>query len=760
GLGNLVNTGASRKFADLFPQYSGRLDFDLSVKTHMFFRYSINDLDETRGYHYSTTYAFNLAETSTNSPFSRANQDFTYQITHSFNPTTVLEFRTGMDRFTSTSGSKISAGFNPGSLGFSSNFTSQAIKYFPKFNWSNYEGAGSTPEGLTPFDLTYSNELVLAKTRGSHNLKVGMQMMWIGENVESPGSAAGNFTFTGNFTAATPLTLSASSGNSIADLLLGFPSSGFIQRLTSPAISERLWSLFVQDDFHLSRKLTLNAGLRWDYLGPLSDRFNALTRGFCFTCQSPLQVPGMNLQGGLEFAGAGSNPRGIFNPRYSNFGPRIGFAYQLDPDTVLRGGYGMMYGQAMDNPGAAPGFSQTTNMVASVTEGVPNPAAALINPFPNGILTPVGSAQGLATNLGQGFSFADPDMNIPRVQQYSLEVQRQFGSNWLVSLGYVGSRASRLPTSRSINYLPLSALQLGAAALTKSVPNPFLNVPTTSPYYQQIQSSFLANKTLQQQQLFLPYPQFGGITEQFIPIGRARYNSLQAELVKRLSMGLDFSAAFTWSKFMDDYQFLNPTDPQPSWFIDPNDAPKQFKLSAVWNLPFGPGAHFVSNASPLVGRIIGGWSVSGQLRLEDGRPMGFPTGVAPTGNKETIPNQSLNRWFNTCTQTPTGLANCAAGEQPAWQTLQPFQLVEWSPYLNSIRQPGIHNLDLSVGKTTRIRERYALKLRADFINATNSLQWFKNPNISATSGTFGHYADFTTPSNDMRVIMLSLRFQF
>ncbi|MGH9438980.1 MAG: carboxypeptidase regulatory-like domain-containing protein, partial [Terriglobia bacterium] len=112
GLGNFVNTGASRKFADIFPQYSGRLDFNYSGKTHMFFRYSINDLDETRSYKYSTVSAFNLADTGTNSPFSRANQDFTYQITHSFNPTTVLQFRTGMDRFTSTSGSSISNGFN------------------------------------------------------------------------------------------------------------------------------------------------------------------------------------------------------------------------------------------------------------------------------------------------------------------------------------------------------------------------------------------------------------------------------------------------------------------------------------------------------------------------------------------------------------------------------------------------------------------------------------------------------------------------
>ncbi len=769
GVGNFVNTANSRKFVDLFPEYSGRLDYNYSDKTHMFFRYSINDLNETRSYKYSTTSGFNLADTSGNSPFSRANQDFTYQITHTFNPTTVLEFRTGMDRFTSTSGSSISNGFNPGSLGFSPTFVSEAIKYFPKFNWSGYEGAGSNPEGLTPFDLTYSNELVLAKTHDRHNMKFGLQMMWIGENVENPGYAAGEFSFSGSFTAANPLQLTSASGNSVADFLLGYPSpynglpAGIIQRLSSPAVSERLWSLFGQDDIHLSRKLTLNIGLRWDYLGPLSDRFNALTRGFCFTCASPLQVPGMNLQGGLEFAGVGGNPRGIFNPHYGNFGPRVGFAYQLQPNTVVRGGYGMLYGQAMDNPGAAPGFSQTTNMVYSVQLGLPNPDVSLANPFPTGILLPVGSSQGLVTNLGQGFSFADPDMNVPRVQQYSLEIQHQFKSNWLATVGYVGSRSSRLPVSRQINYLPISALNLGAAALTASVPNPFLNVPSTSPYASLLKGTFLANPTLQEQQLLVPYPQFqiNGITEMFLPIGKADYNSLQAELIKRLSAGLDFSVAYTWSKTMDDYQFLNPTDPAPSWFIDPFDVPQQVKLSAVWYLPFGPARHFASTVNPAVGRIIGGWSVSAQARAQQGMPMQFPNGAAPAGGPESISNQSINRWFNTCTLLPSGQTqNCLSGEKPAWTIRQPFQLETWSPYLNNVRKPGIDNLDLAVAKETQIKERYNLTFRADFINATNTTQWFNGPDININDRAFGRIADFTTPTNDARVIMLSLRFQF
>ena len=602
GLGNLVNNGQSRKFVDDFPEYSGRLDYNYSDGTHFSFRYSVNRLDETRGYHYSTISALNQAETSGNSPFSRANTDFTFQVTHTFNPTTTLQFRTGLDHFISTSGSTISQGFNVGSLGFDPQFVGQAAAWFPKFNWSGYEGAGSNPEGITPSDLTYSNELVLAKSFRRHNLKVGFQNMEIAENVVSPGYSAGNFSYTGTYTTADPLHQSAATGNSIADFLLGYPAGGSIQANSNPALMEHLWSIFVQDDFHVTSRLTLNAGLRWDYLGPLSDRFNALTRGFCTTCANPLQVPGMALNGGLLFAGTGDVPRGIYDPRYGNFGPRIGFAYRLKDNTVIRGGYGMIYGQAMNNPGAAPGFSQTTSMVSSIQTGIPYNTQT--NPFPQGVLRPVGSSGGLATGLGQGLNFADPQMNIPRTQQFSLEVQQRFGANWLASAAFVGSRSSRLPVSRPLNYLSLSALNLGAAALTTSVTNPFLNVAANSPYRSLMQGTFLNAPTVQQQQLLLPYPEFGGITEQFVPVGFSNYNSLQLELVKRLSAGLDFSVAYTWSKTLQSLSYLNPTDPSLAQVVSPYDVPHQVKLSSVWYIPYGKGKHWGSGAGRLTERVL------------------------------------------------------------------------------------------------------------------------------------------------------------
>lgn len=765
-LNNWFPTPKQRKFIDDFPQYDGRLDYNVSDNTHMFFRYGWNSLAESRSYRYSFLgEPYNLAETSSNSPFGRQNDDFTLQVTHTFNPTTVLQVRTGLDRFKSINGSSISEGFAVSSLNFSPTFVAQADKWFPVFNWADYEGAGASPAGINPSDLTVTNEVVLAKTLNNHNMKFGFQNMEVGENTERPGYSAGNFSFNGYFTTADPRSPSSASGNSIADFLLGYPSAGYIQRASAPALMMHLWSVFAQDDIHVTSRLTLTAGLQWAYQGPLTDRFNALTRGFCEACPSPINVPGMNLHGGLEFVGVGDNPRGITNPHYGNIGPRFSFAYRFGNNMVVRGGYGMIYAQAWQNPGAAPGFDQSTNILAPVQEGIP--ATNLTNPFPNGILTPVGSSGGLATAIGQGISFTDPNTNLPRIQQYSLSIQRQLGQNFLASATYVGNYMTRLPVSRDLNYLPLSALALGASALNGSASNPLYQAqfqPENAPYLHILNGTYLNARNVKLEQLLVPYPQFpvDKVTENFVPIGKTKYNGLWLDMQKRMSHGLDFDVNFSWSKTMQDVNFLNPTDPEPSWFISAYDAPEQLKFSGVWQLPFGPGRDFATGTNPVMSRIVGGWSVSGVSRWQAGFPIPFPRGVAPTGGSVFAQDQSLNHWFNTCTVLANGSStNCPNGETPAWRSLRSFQLIQWSPYLPNLRGPASFQTDISLAKDTTIKEEYRLQFRADFTNAFNHPDWaYTGVNNVATSGTFGQYAPHNNQSNNPRVIMMSLQLYF
>lgn len=775
---NLVNTNSQRKFVDIFPQNTGRAGLNLSDKTHAFFRYSESCLAETRSYIYSTTTYLNPADTSSQSPLFRCNQNYTLQVVRTFNPTTVLEVRTGMNRYENNPGGGMEGkNFPISTLGFSSTYLSEAANWFPDFTWTNYGGAGTS--GPTGFQVqpVWTTEAVLAKTHSQHNLRFGFQNYEVARYTLSPGSIAGNFGFTGTYTGASPTSSSTSSGNSVADFLLGDANSGSIQALESPSFMMHQYSLFAQDDYHLSRKLTVNFGLRWDYNGSVTERFNALLRGFCTSCLNPLQVPGLTLLGGPLFAGVAPNPRGVYNPKYTNFGPRFGFAYDLGHNTILRAGYGMLYATNFDTPATAPGFSQTTTMVTSVSTGIPNPAVSLQNPFPTGVLTPVGSKYGLAQNIGSTIAFADPDMNIPRTQQYSLEFQHQLGRNWLFSLGYVGSRGSHLAVTQQLNYIPQSYLPytysfatnpggLTTAQLNANVANPFTAVPSTSPYYSLLVGTALSptTTTVAQNRLLVPYPLFGvnGVTENYVPIGKENFNSLQAELNKRMSFGLDFSLNYTYGKTMQATSFLNVIDAQPAWSISQYDVPQQVKINLAYYLPFGPGKRFLANTNPVVRRLVEGWNYSAVARLQQGMPIAAPSGVAPTGAAETVPNPTLAQWFNPCYLNASGVqVNCQNGLAPAWKSTVTYQLTTWSPYISQIRKPGVHNVDMSAAKKTTIKEHYDLLFRADFLNAFNSPAFFSGPDTSSTSSTFGAvYPSSNTQSNDQRVIMLSLRFEF
>ena len=247
-LNNLISNGSSKKFTDFFPEYDGRADYNISEKTQMFVRYSRNALFENRSFHYSTTAATNIAETSPNAPLTRENHSATLQVTHIFSPSLVLNFRAGLLRYLGSGGSIISQGYNLGNLGFSPLFVSQAAAYFPKFNWANYEGAGSNPYSIDPVAQTNSLQSSIALVKGHHSIKTGLEFRLQRENRQNAGYTAGNFSFDQGFTGQNPLTILPSSGNAIASFLLGTPSSGYLNINSRPALQQRLWSTYIQDD--------------------------------------------------------------------------------------------------------------------------------------------------------------------------------------------------------------------------------------------------------------------------------------------------------------------------------------------------------------------------------------------------------------------------------------------------------------------------------------------------------------------------------
>jgi Carboxypeptidase regulatory-like domain len=753
GLNNLTNNGNTRKFTDYFPENTVRGDYEINQSMRMFVRYSRNALQEERSFHYSTNAAINPADTGNNNPFTRENHNAIVQFTKTLSPTMVLDLRAGLERFKSESGSNQGATVGPSALSFSSTFVNEAANWFPKFNWANYEGAGAQPTYTSPVAQTNSFQGSFSKTMGRVSSKFGAEFRLIRGYSQLPGYNAGNFTFDQTFTGANPTSIQPSSGNALASFLLGTPQSGYIQVAGEPARQEKLTSVYFQNDIRVTEKLKINLGLRWDYLGPMTDRFNQLPRGFAAQTLNPISTPAFPVYGGVLFAGVNGNPRGIFNSSWGNVGPRAGAAYQLDQHTVLRGGYALIYGQTWYDPGNAPGFTQTTNMVTSIQTGIP--ANTLDNPFPTGILQPTGSSLGLSTALGQTYTFADPAGGAPPyVQQFSFEVQREVARDFLVSAAYVGSRSSRLAVTQQLNALSAANLALGATALNANVPNPFAGrLPGTS----------LNGATIQQQQFLAPYPEFllNGITENFRPIGKSSYNSAQFVVTKRLSYGLNFSVAYTISKQIDQTNFANPQDTQLERVIAAWDIPQNLQINFLYQLPFGTGKPWGSNLAAPLRVAVSGWEFSTLTRLQKGMPMNFPSGAAPTGVNPALPDPSYTQWFNTCTMLANGvMQNCLPGEKVAWTIRQPDTLQMWSSRLASVRLPGIHNVDISIIKRTPIKERFVLLFRTDFINAFNSPQFYSGPITTVTSGNFGRISGAMDQSNLPRFIQFSMKLQF
>src|ERR1035438_5149641 len=243
----------------------------------------------------------------------------------------------------------------------------------------------------------------------------------------------------------------------------------------------------------MTPRLTLNYGLRWDYETPRSDRYNQLSN-FNYSAAPPLNVPGLNLHGVLEFVGVGGQSRYQGNPDYNNFAPRFGLAYHLNDKTVIRTGGGLFYSNIWGTGTASAGFGSSgfinSTTIVTSQNGV-NPTTFLNNPFPTGLVPPTGSSLGGATLLGQAIDFYDRGTLTPYSEQWNFNIQRQLPGKVLLEVGYMGSRGLKFPINALLNQLPTADLALGNSLRT-TVPNPF---------YGQISTGVLANATVAQAQL-------------------------------------------------------------------------------------------------------------------------------------------------------------------------------------------------------------------------------------------------------------------
>lgn len=667
---------------------------------------------------------------------------------HIFNSSRTLDVRAGVHRDHQNLPPLTSDQYIAG-LGLPPSLTNIAVNnVFPIFSAPGIGGTVGVNLSGNSF-ITPDYRASITQILGRHALKFGYEGRIYRTFSFSLSGEQGNFTFSPVWTEG-PFTnvSSATAGVDVASLLLGTPASGFINTNASNASQSIYNAVYLQDNWRLTKRLVFNLGLRWDMQTPTTERFNRANRGFDFTAASPINaavnanlaanpvpgVPSLNLVGGLLFAGSGGQPRQAYESFNLNFMPRVGAIYQLDSNTVVSGGYGIFYPQftlytnntvnQAQLPLTQLGYSNSTSMNVLAPSGLPQDTLA--NPFPNGQIAPVGSSLGLSTLLGQSLTVDDVTNRRPRIQQFRVGFERQFASNYVFNLAYVGSRTDLMPVTQNVDPIPEAYATnpaLSPGGIFPQVTNPFKGVITVGA---------LSGATVSRPQLLLPFPQFTGVNISNRPMGKLWYNALQAGVTKSTSYGLTFLANYAWSKTMTRNAFLDPYDPLVN-SISPVDRPQIFVMGGVWELPVGRGRHFGSTISRPLDYLIGGWNLSWLTTFQTGFPTGPWSGVVQTKPLGTV-SRSLSKWFDTSAFSP----------------LPPFTLPRERPYLSNVRADGTQNYNFTIAKVFSITESTKFEIGLNLYNAMNH-PIFSAPNISVTSAAFG---TVTGQANTPRWLMI------
>ncbi|MBL8216463.1 MAG: TonB-dependent receptor [Bryobacterales bacterium] len=680
------------------------------------------------------------------------------------NPTTVLNLRYG---FTSTKWwqYRTSRGMDYAALGFSPQLialTESGQAPLPRITPGAYSQLSwwEDPGDGVNSSLTHTATANITKMWGSHSLRFGPEFrVYRSFNNRRPTGVAPDFSFGTTFTRG-PLdnAPAAPIGQDLASMLLGVPDGSMVVAASS-ALQNKYFGLYLQDDWKVTRRLTINLGLRYELETPVTERFNRLQAGFDETTPNPvdgaaranyarnpiaeLPVDRFRALGGLTWVNQNGNGRAPFLGEKNNLMPRIGFAYELSKKTVLRGGYGIFFNTLGVNTilPLQTGFEQSTPIQASLDSGLTY-RATTANPFPTGLLQPKGPAGGLASNLGQSLTaYYRPNLR-GYAQRWSFGVQQLLPFQVVLDTSYVANRGTRLDVEREVNATPNQYLSTSPVRdqaridyLSQQFPNPFRG---TDPIY---------GANISRANLLRPFPQFGSIRIE-LPVGYSWYHSLQVRAERRFANGFTIQGAYTWSKTMEAIEYLNAADSLPYESISSFNRPHRMASSGIWEVPLGRGRRFGTAMPRAVDFVAGGWQIGAIVTLQSGGPMGFGNAIFNGDIRNiAIPNadRDVDRWFNTA----AGF-NRNANQQLA-SNVRTFPL-----RFSGVSSPGQRSWDFSLVKNFPIREDIKAQFRADAYNAWNHTN-FNAPNTTPTNTAFGR---ITGTAGDSRNWQLSLRVVF
>jgi len=796
---------------DTFHSESYRFDQTVSDKQKFFFRYTHNNrLERRNNWSGDVNGIF-----PTGNFLTRKNDGFSYDHVYTFSPTTILDARIGFSRFAERNARPSEGQIDPASLGFSGQsaaFFGDA-SYLPRFRINNSnpinDNANSpfTPIGDSLGDIRTHNIYVaqptLTKIAGAHSFKMGYDFRAYRENSIPSGHVAGRYDFSTDLTRG-PFTTSAAApiGQELASFLLGLPTGGIIDRNASRANQTLYNGIFFHDDWKVGRKLTLNLGLRYELEGATTERYNRNIRGFDPNVSSPIEVAAraayaaafaakpsafplppdqFHVLGGLNFAN--DDNRGFWESDKNNVQPRIGFAYQLNEKTVLRGGFGVYMAPFVIDGVNQNGFSQSTQIVPTLNQGLtlaPTCATCgnLFDPFPAGVATPAGAGLGTATFLGRGLDIVPANRRNGGLQRWEFSVQRELPGQWLVEASYAGNRAYNLTTGNESNdnvvLNPILRRFLSTSPVRDDAKIAVLDELVANPFQGLLPGTEFNGSQIKRQQLLRPIPQFDRIRTRRDD-GSAIYHAGQFRVERRFTRGFTILSSYTWSKVIEEVTFLNESDTDYERRIGSDDIPHRIVVSGVWELPFGKGRKWGASWNGFINAVAGGWQAQGIYQWQSGRPIDLSDRNVffngdPSKLRSNITGKTVDGTFDTSgfyfsdaqvqkidpiTRQPTGEVDPA--KQRADSRIKLERNIRTLPTrLPGFRRQPLNLWDLSLIKNFSITEGIKFQLRGEFLNAFNHPQ-FGDPNTDPTSSNFGKV---TSQSNLARNVQIGLKLIF
>lgn len=669
--------------------------------------------------------------------------------------------------------------FDPASLGWSPQVVALmgGYQYLPFVTFGGFSTTNSNSRIATlgsqrsdfgaGFDRPFTN-ISLTPTVSwvtqAHSIRTGYELRDQRWQIDSAPYGAGRYHFNGAYTRANNGAAQNVLAQSWAQFLLGLPTTGTGTVANTGSTSSQFeiaadgdyrqvsHSLFAQDDWSLTRKLTLNLGVRAEYHQALTEAENRNISGFDQGIVSPIAAQArakyaaapiaeispenFRVNGGLQFA---DGP--IYEDLFKVL-PRAALSYMLNDRTVLRGGVGLFSYDYYFDAGNQTGFSQPTAIITTDNNGRTF-ITDLNNPIPSGTLTqPVGSSRGAATGLGLNIGTVVPsEREVPYYTRWQIGAQRDLGAGWAVEVFYVDSRGRNLPVLREINGIPAQYLSTAPqrdtereAYLSQSVANPFAGL---------LPGTGLNGATITRAQLLRPFPQFlSVVTEEYVGSDQYRAGSLRVD--KRFRGGNSVLATYTRSRTRDRLNYLNPSTRELEDRISPNDRPHRATLGATLQLPFGRGERFGQNWNTLVDAVLGGWTLSTTYQYQTGAPLVWNNNIYYDPARD--PQDLRAHIGGNCPDGGTAGLDCAAwdiggfyipgGSRNDQRIVMGNTLRRFPSTLQHVRNDDVHLMDIGVYKTFGLPQDMRLQLRVEVINALNyTVLW--NPNLDPTNANFG-----------------------